>query len=116
MKDGKDHGQSINYREDGTLWSKSNHKNGKMDGVFQVFRRDGSKKFEGEYSKGKPDGYWKTWDKDGNPFADGIFKNGDPWEGTFASGDIDGEYGPGECHITTFKNGLQTATKVVVFE
>ncbi|MEA2000176.1 MAG: toxin-antitoxin system YwqK family antitoxin [Euryarchaeota archaeon] len=64
-KDGKFHGVSKWWYEDGTLKEECNYKDGKRHGVSKWWYRDGTLKEECNYKDGKFHGVCKRWYEDG---------------------------------------------------
>tara|TARA_B100000902_G_C26796293_1_gene662335 strand:- start:56 stop:559 length:504 start_codon:yes stop_codon:yes gene_type:complete len=102
LKDGKLHGLSLSYWEDGvTLFMRTNYKNGleegfsiwyyptgiklkeeffvdgKREGIGKMFHPNGKILYEIEFKNGLENGYFKEYDIDGILLKEKKYKNGD---------------------------------------
>ena len=78
IKNGKEDGAWIGYRENGQLWYKENYKNGKKEGAWVSYWMNGQLYYKGNYKSNKKEGVWFSYNIDGT-----VFK---PWTGTFKDG------------------------------
>ena len=77
-KDGKQHGLTEWYNENGQIELRGYHKNGKPDGYWESYWENNQLSDVGNYKNGKRDGYWAYFNKDGSVKADetGTYING----------------------------------------
>jgi antitoxin component YwqK of YwqJK toxin-antitoxin module len=80
--EGKLHGVSKGWYEDGTPKREWNYKDGKDDGVSKGWYEDGTPKYEWNYKDGKEHGVYKDWYEDGTPKGEWNYKDG-TWHGVY---------------------------------
>lgn len=76
IKDGKPHGKTIQYYENGNLKEKGRFKNGRMHGKILIYHENGQIESEATYKNGIPIGEVKCYDSSGKLVTKIRFKNG----------------------------------------
>lgn len=76
FKDGKLHGISEAWYEDGTPWSRTTYKNNKMIGDYFSNYPDGTPKYVGKYSDGGKDKTWVKYNKEGDTAKIEVYDKG----------------------------------------
>jgi antitoxin component YwqK of YwqJK toxin-antitoxin module len=78
FKDGKEHGPSVSYHDNGRIKEKGTYKDGKKDGPWVTYHDNGQLWFKGTVKDGKPDGPWVNYNKDGTVYESltGTYKDG----------------------------------------
>jgi len=69
-------GDYCEYREDGSLISKSEYKKGLLHGRHKLYREDGSILLEGYYFEGQKDNTWRSFYPDGKEKRRSEYKHG----------------------------------------
>lgn len=64
---GIEHGEWIEYYEDGSIRKKENYKNGQLDGEWITYFNNGQMRVKGQFELGEEVGEWFQWDEEGNP-------------------------------------------------
>ena len=79
IKDGKQTGPWVRYRDNGQLSSKGTFKDGKEDGLWVGYHDNGQLSYKGTYKDGEKDGPWVSYLKDGTVYesSTGTFKDGE---------------------------------------
>jgi len=121
-KDGKQHGISKGWNQDGTLKHRMTWENGEKNGLYTRWFPDGQKEREGNLRKGGQVGLWKYWSPDGKESSelvwaeviggmpqDGVIKN---WYYFFINGKriptwFDNGLGTSLWKAERYKNGLR---------
>ena len=76
LKDGKQHGLSISWHENGQKLGESNYKDGKQQGLSNSWHENGQKLGESNYKDGKLDGLMMRWYSNGRKWQEHTYKDG----------------------------------------
>ncbi len=76
FKQGKKHGENIDYDYAGRMLKKMNFKEGKADGKYTTYHQDGSVSKQGQFLNGEEDGKWEYFDDDGELRTIECYKDG----------------------------------------
>lgn len=79
---GKRHGPSLQWYENGKLWKKSCFREGKLHGSYEWWYENGRKAQQSSYRNGLETGTFTKWYEDGKRSETGSFRNGKedgPW-------------------------------------
>ena len=82
FRNGKKHGPSVSYWDNGQVFRTGTFKDGKEDGPFVGYYKNGQLRNKGTYEDGKMDGPWVSYYKNGRLGYKGTFKDGKkvgPW-------------------------------------
>ena len=104
-KDGKYHGEGLNYHKNGQLSHKFFYDNGKLVGEWIEYHKSGKLKLKRNYINGEREGEGLSYYENGQLFTKVNYKNGKR-EGDFLSYDEDGNL----VETKIYKNGKKIKT------
>ena len=76
VRNGKLHGPSTNWYDNGQKSEEGTYTEGKEDGMWTFWYENGQKLSEGTYKKGELDGAWTFWYENGERKVEGTYKDG----------------------------------------
>ena len=67
FKDGIEDGEWVWYNKNGSVQKKENYKDGQLHGEWITYFDNGQIRVKGQYENGEEVGEWFQWDEEGNP-------------------------------------------------